>query len=291
MIVFHLQGGLGNQLFQIFTVIATALATGQPFGFFKTLQNGITERPTYFTSFLHVLNNYIVPRGKQKKIHYTFEEAGFQYKPLIAPLSKFFQVRKGTLLLNGYFQSYKYFDEFYHSIVRLLQLTTSVDVVRHKFLTNMPFLPDFDTAVSLHFRLGDYVKLQEYFVLLPLSYYMDAIGVIVERDPKVRTVLYFCEQQDKERVEAMIFTLSRAYPTLSFTPCLDGLQDWEEMCAMSCCAHNVIANSTFSWWGAYLNSNANKVVCYPEAWFGPAYRDKSTVDLFPPSWVKVAKKM
>ena len=58
------------------------------------------------------------------------------------------------------------------------------------------------------------------------------------------------------------------------------------MLLMSNCNHNLIANSTFSWWGAYFNSNTERKVCYPSVWFGPECRN-STRDLFPENWVKV----
>ena len=56
---------------------------------------------------------------------------------------------------------------------------------------------------------------------------------------------------------------------------------------MSLVQHNIIANSTFSWWGAYLNKNKDKIVTYPSIWFGPENKDKITIDLFPSNWDKI----
>jgi len=56
---------------------------------------------------------------------------------------------------------------------------------------------------------------------------------------------------------------------------------------MSCCDHNIIANSTFSWWGAYFNNNKEKIVCYPDKWFGPKNANLNTKDLFPENWICV----
>ena len=63
------------------------------------------------------------------------------------------------------------------------------------------------------------------------------------------------------------------------------LTDWEELLLMSCCQHNIIANSSFSWWGAYLSNNPIQITCYPSKWFGPLLTNKNdTSDLFPPTW-------
>jgi hypothetical protein len=56
---------------------------------------------------------------------------------------------------------------------------------------------------------------------------------------------------------------------------------------MSSCKHNIIANSTFSWWGAYLNENNDKIVCYPSLWFGNELQNKDTCDLFLDNWKKI----
>ena len=100
-------------------------------------------------------------------------------------------------------------------------------------------------------------------------------------------VIYFFEKKDIEQVSNNITMLKETFPRLIFQKPPENLQDWEEMLSMSCCNHNIIANSTFSWWGAYLNENNDKIVCYPSVWFGQMLSNHCTKDLFLNDWKKI----
>ena len=102
----------------------------------------------------------------------------------------------------------------------------------------------------------------------------------------IRTVLYFCEDADFDEVLEKIYNLEQIFPELIFMRGDNMLQDWEQMMLMSLCSHNIIANSTFSWWGAYFNTNPTKIVCYPGTWFGPK-AGHDTSDLFPEDWIMI----
>ena len=99
--------------------------------------------------------------------------------------------------------------------------------------------------------------------------------------------MYFCEKIDNEEVNAHILKLKEKFPFLYFIKIDDDLPDWKQMLLMSCCRHNIIANSTFSWWGGYFNQNVDKIVCYPALWFGSKI-SHNTCDLFPDSWKRVS---
>jgi len=142
-------------------------------------------------------------------------------------------------------------------------------------------------TVSMHFRLGDYVSIQQYHPVMSIKYYINALRLMIDRLSTDRfRVIYFNESQDQSTVNVSIKVLSKTFPNLVFVQA-DLSEDWEQMLLMSVCNHNIIANSSFSWWGAYFNQNPDKLVCYPSTWFGPSLADKDTKDLCPPSWHKV----
>jgi hypothetical protein len=101
------------------------------------------------------------------------------------------------------------------------------------------------------------------------------------------TVLYFCEENDIKYVNERINYLQSKFTNLLFmkAPILD---DWEQMLLMSLCQHHIIANSTFSWWGAYFGVNKYKKVYYPSTWFGPALSYNNVKDLIPEQgWILI----
>ena len=139
--------------------------------------------------------------------------------------------------------------------------------------------------VSMHFRLGDYKDKQWAHNLMPVEYYQRCISHIIETTSNsALNILYFCEKEDNEDVLGKINNLQKMFPLCKFIKSDDSIDDWKQMLMMSCCRHNIIANSSFSWWSAYFNSHADKIVCYPNQWFGPNLAHNDTTDLCPESW-------
>jgi hypothetical protein len=87
----------------------------------------------------------------------------------------------------------------------------------------------------------------------------------------------------KQHINSLQNTFSHQF---IHVPELELMKDYEEMIFMSCCHHHIIANSSFSWWGAYFNSSPDKIVCYPKTWFGPAL-PLNTKDLCPSEWIAI----
>jgi hypothetical protein len=286
VITCKLMGGLGNQLFQICATISYGIDTNRtiifPYSDFLTVGN---KRPTYWNDFLKSLLTFTT---SNKTNYYnnqclssfpSIQEIEFAYTPLPH------KPECMELMLSGYFQSYKYFESNKAEILSILDIETQQDNIRHEYLG----LDSESINISMHFRIGDYQDLQHAHPLLPINYYDNAIRKITEQiqGSPIR-ILYFCEDNDLHLVESKIQLLEETYDCyITFVHVDSSIPDWKQMLIMSCCHHNIIANSSFSWWGAYLNQYPSKMVCYPYKWFGPALVRNSTVDLTPNDWIRI----
>ena len=143
-------------------------------------------------------------------------------------------------------------------------------------------------TISMHFRVGDYKKNQDYHPIMNKEYYYNSLQFIKLKYSNTNfTIMYFCEESDLGDILPIINFLEKKFPKFKFVRGEKDLSDWEQMLLMSCCHHNIIANSTFSWWSAYLNDLNDKIVCYPSIWFGPSSKH-NTKDLCPPDWHKIS---
>lgn len=283
MITVHIMGGLGNQLFQIFHTIAYALRYNLEyvFPYSETLKTGL-ERPTYWNNLLSNLKSYTstsiprIPMLKEPYFHYT-------------EIPKINQ----DFMFFGYFQSHKYFEDQYNRIRDIIGIPAIQEQERDEH--RIPDI-DYNTTISLHFRLGDYKEKQDCHPLTTPKYYIDSLNHILSTDPTMNnaTVLYFYEKEDEAIVESYMETIKSGLESesreshLRFVTIPHEISDWQQMIQMSLCRHNVIANSSFSWWGAYFNSHEDKIVCYPSVWFGPKLAMNNTKDLCPSSWKKIS---
>lgn len=274
MLTIEIMGGLGNQLFQIFTLLSTALDNKIAFYFEYKEQPARKDRPFYWDNFLNRLSVFIKPIRPEL----MYKECDFHYIPI--PCNKF--PTDKNLKLFGYFQSYKYFHHNKDTIFRLINLEDHQNDIKNKYENNF-----FENTVSLHFRMGDYKNLQHHHPIMSIEYYINCISELINITGKDNwKILYFYEKNDETIVTNNVTQLNSKFPNITFVSVDHALADWEQMLSMSLCKHNIIANSTFSWWGAYLNSNENKVF-YPSEWFGPAQGNKKVEDLFMVNWIKI----
>lgn len=255
-------GGLGNQLFIIFNLIQCSFEQTKPFWFkYYTSFPSNTTRYPYWNTFFSNLKKYVKDKDYEKDTIIVKQEN-------INQLSHF-----ENIMLQGYFQKPLFFEKYYKEIYDLLDIDEKKNQVLEK-------IKEFDNEyTSLHFRVGDYKKYKECHLILTYDYYKKAIETI-----KSKKFLYFYEDEDIDYITSIIQRLEKELNVEFISSKKFELCDWEEMLLMSLCKHNIIANSTFSWWGAYFNSNKNKKIVYPEKWFG-FYEDMN--GRFPNSWIKI----
>jgi hypothetical protein len=274
-------GGLGNQLFQIFTTISYGITKHKQFKFLniQTLGRGsTTTRHTYWFTFLSSLKPFLVTElPKDIKI---IREKEFAYNDL-----EVHEFSQDDVMIFGYFQSYKYFQYQFSMLTRIINLEKNKMELKIKLELKDDYFTD---KISMHFRIGDYKNIQHVHPIASYEYYEGALKQSLDKTGKSDfTILYFCEDIDIEDVQVIINKLTDTFPSCQFTRGNSSLADWEQMLLMSLCQHNIIANSSFSWWGAYFNSNRKKIVCYPSLWFGPTV-GHNTKDLCPPDWIKIS---
>lgn len=275
MITTDLIGGLGNQLFQVFNLISYCLDTDNIYVLEKiesspsVCGNRLVYWETIFKGIEHNCKKYKfrLPVWREPKHNYN-------PIPIFQPTQH--------VKIAGYFQSYKYFDHNIEKIEEILSLNElSKNIKKEKCM-------DYDNIISMHFRLGDYVKLQNCHPIMPIEYYIKSLRKIIQYTNKTNwKVLYYNEKEDEEAVQNKIEKIKEEFPEIEYIRCDYEMADWEQMLQMSLCKHNIIANSTFSWWGAYLNNNEYNMVMYPSIWFGPELNDKNVEDLFQDSWNKI----
>lgn len=283
MIIVNLKGGLGNQMFQYALGRALAIKNADDLkldvsGLDRANDVGDIYRPFALSAFSiqaaiadqTEIQKHKYPWGLVSKLLRRFafkvlRRTHIGWEPEIL-------TKTGDVYLDGYWQSPKYFED-----IR--------GVILEDFTLVHPFSPDAQrvadqmsstTSVSIHIRRGDYTTAQTSAVhgLCSLAYYRRSIEKILQHE---KNPVWFVFSDDIEWVKQNL-PLEGQVVYVSGGP----LSDAEEMTLMSCCKHNIIANSSFSWWGAWLNRNPEKIVIAPTPWFNTV-KDFHK-DLIPQSW-------
>ena len=269
MITHTLYGGLGNQLFQIFTVISLSLKSGHEF-YFEQKSNSLLETSSLLTSLLPFCKSAEECRALEQHlcIHDIHEPESHQYDARVFDEIYTTSNDEHLFVLKGYFQSYLYFQDEFSEILCMLNIDNQFE----KFI-NIEAMTTISNRIMLHFRLGDYKNLQHTHIILPCNYYRNAIQHILdtidENEPiNVVNVVYVFQKNDQEIVEKYyIKRLSSWFPQCTWTSIyVAKLSDEQQLLYMSLTKHLVIANSSFSLWAAYLNRNKNPCICYPSTW-------------------------
>lgn len=261
IIASHIIGGLGNQLFQIFTTMAYAYDNEMKCCFtnFKGMKgaDGTSPRPPYWNTFFKNLKEDIIDFKDLQNSILIEEENNFQYVPFIKP------DKSKSYTLAGHFQHINYFKKHDKKIIEYIGIAEFQKSLKEKYAKT-----NFENIISMHFRIGDYKACSHLLPILNVEYYKKTLNkIILETNKNEWDVHYCCEEIDYLDVNKKIIILEKTFPKINFKRIDNGLEDWEQMIFMSLCNHNIVANSTFSWWSAYFNQNKDKIVCGPTTWY------------------------
>ena len=207
-----------------------------------------------------------------KRFPLLHRENGLAYDP---------QIAKSTdpVWLEGYFQSVKYFEEHLDLIRADLTPKSEPDAENLKWLTEIQNEP---LAVSLHVRRGDYVRNEKFAAqhgTCTSEYYRKSLSRIIEQTGAEPVLYVFSD--DPEWVRSNL-KLPARMKVLGHN---DASKNIEDLRLMSACRHHIIANSSFSWWGAMLNPRSDKVVVTPSKWFADPITKNP--DIWPDDWLRV----
>lgn len=186
------------------------------------------------------------------------------------------QIRKDTFFV-GYWQSEKYFLNYREDLLKQFTLPAPLSDKAQKIKDQILD----STSVSLHIRRGDYVsdsKTKAVHGVCSLEYYKKGMERIQNTDPDAT---FFIFSDDLAWAKENLDFINK----IKFVGLDKNAPDQEEVYLMSQCKHNIIANSSFSWWGAWLNENKGKIIIAPKQWFQDDAKD--TKDLIPDSWVRI----
>jgi len=285
MIITKLSGGLGNQMFQ-YAVGRTLAYLNKTFVKIDTSSFQEDKLRNFdllcFNADISVatqqeianllpshnfekLFQYLSPR--QKRTYYR--EKKFSFDRSVLDLG-------ANVYLNGYFQSEKYF-------LPAQKIIRNDFTFRKEMIKNVePFSASLKpvTAVSVHIRRGDMSKnpsTADYHGTVSLEYYNAALELMRTR---LSSPVFYIFSDDISWAKENLKAGNAVYVSGSIAK-----THIEDLYLMSKCRHNIIANSSFSWWGAWLNDNPDKIVVAPKNWFNKGPKD--TQDLVPASWIKI----
>jgi hypothetical protein len=266
MIYCNLKGGLGNMLFQIAATISLSIDKKIDYCFtnlfdhISYLNNEKNYNPNldYANEYLKIFKNLNTCKilGYPELITYPFH-----YTKINSNSNDF--------IIDGFFQSEKYFKHNKEKILELLDFT----FIDEKLLNiKYPFINNNNTT-SIHVRRGDYVNYPNHHPTQTIDYYKESIQLLEEI-----TDIFVIFSDDIEWCKNNIHTDKNVY--------IENEKDYIELYLMSLCNNNITSNSSFSWWGAWINKNKNKKVIGPKIWFGDSI-NHNTSDILPEDWIKI----
>jgi hypothetical protein len=266
MVITRLISGLGNQLFQYAIGRKISRHLNVPLKFDISWYQGLNNRD-YNLYHFNIDADIATPEEiEHAKSHFYYREKSFQYDPRYLAVPS-------TVYLEGYWQSELYFKDIAGQIrqeLRLKTLPSVKNIVMAKAIQSCQ-------SVSLHIRRGDYL-LEPALHNCLLDYYDRAIGWI---SGQINDPHFFVFSDDGHWAQA---NLKPDFP-MTFVLHNDEKHCYEDLRLIRFCKHHITANSTFSWWGAWLSQSPHKLVCAPQRWFNPGFHEEEAI--VPHDWIKL----
>ncbi|MDZ7603533.1 MAG: alpha-1,2-fucosyltransferase [Hoeflea sp.] len=284
-VISRLHGGLGNQLFQYATGRAVALRTRSELLLDArqfTPANPFQYDLGHFRIAARVAEEGELPPAKDRALAYAWWRLFGRSPCFVREQSLAFNKRIGTIgpdcYLHGYFQSERYFEAIAAELRTELAFCEPARDANARMAERIQNAP----SVSLHIRRGDYLtsaKARAAHGAPDPDYHRRALEEIRTRSGTDPVVYLFSNDPDWVRDN---MKLDAELVTVAIN---DGRTAHEDLRLMSLCDHHVIANSTFSWWGAWLNPSPEKIVVAPARWF--ASPKLSNPDITPQGWLRL----
>ena len=253
----HLRGGMGNLLFILATCYALSKNNKSTLKFYTKMWND-NKRKNIIK--YNMFKNFKLDLNTSRNYNITYRENNFFYET----------IRLDSCINNciyGYFQSYKYFESCKTKFVKMLHNPYSqmVESTIHQFKNNML------TPVSIHVRRTDYLSLSHIHLNLSYEYYSNAISHF-----STENSIFIIFSDDVTFIQNEPLFQNLPHKIIVENPD-------DEFCfwLMSACTHNIIANSSYSWWASYVNSNPTKLVIAPNQWFGQSGPQYKIRDIIP----------
>lgn len=270
MDVVRFKGGIGNQIFQ--------------YAFYQNLlQRGrdVYADIDYFTQFSSkgsFINRKFLLKDAFPDIDLKIDNSRYRKNAELVQETRFFELDEAIFankdcVFEGYWQTEKYFGEIKELLVSKLRFAYG-----ESRLQEFAKMFSCGCMTSVHIRRGDYLQLNDaYGGICTTQYYREAMNYIRQRESKTRFVFF---SDDIEWVQKNLKMEDSLYVNRQM---FEDYKDWYDMSLMSMCRHHIIANSSFSWWGAWLSRSAEKIVIAPRKWMNHT----EAKCIYPPEWVKL----
>lgn len=266
MLYCNLKGGLGNMLFEMAAAKSLSIDNNIECSFPNLHSNiNLLNIDTYHNPSLTHAVEYLALFEDIQVTPITNRLPIYQYPFdfLDIPISH------SDLIIDGFFQSEKYFKNNRDAVLKMFGgFKKSHDYIKTKY----PFLFE-NRCTSIHVRRGDYLKSPNYHPTQTVDYYLSGIEIL-----KDKTDIFVIFSDDINWCKENFKSDNIIY--------IEQEKDYIELYMMSLCDNHITCNSSFSWWGAWLNEKENKTVIGPKIWFGSAVQH-NTGDILPENWIKL----